>query len=267
MKFPDPVVEEFDGVSVVRDDLLPGGTKARFIFDLYESCEELVYASPQEGGAQTGLSIAAKLTKRRFTLFVAARKTPHERVALSERLGAKVVAIKPGYLSTVQARAREYVRRSRLYERRSVFDLAFGLENDSAVLAIAAAAMKIPRPRELWFAAGSGTLAKGLSRAWPDVPRFAVQVGHRLASNDVGGATIIPADLAFSEKEAKPTPFPSDQHYDAKAYHVLLKRRPGDRSGIYFWNVAGPASEYERYCKTGWLEAIRGEAAAGRRRA
>lgn len=263
MKFKDPIIEEHQGIRVVRDDLLPGGTKARFIYKMFETCEELVYASPQEGGAQTGLSIAARVLKRKFTLFVAMRKIPHERVALSEKLGANVVKVKPGYLSTVQARARDYARRARLFDRRVVHDLGFGLESDDAIMALAEAAIKIPRPRELWFSAGSGTLAKGLARAWPDVPRFAVQVGHVLGPNDVGGAMITRCPLAFSEKEEELPPFPSDLHYDAKAWKALridLSRRESpNRDGITFWNVAGPSSEYEKYCDNATIEAFRAE--------
>lgn len=269
MSFAPPVCEVVDGFTVVRDDLLPGGTKARFIFDLFPDCSELVYASPQEGGAQTGLAIAAKVFNRRFTLFVGTRKIPHERVALSERLGAKIMKVKPGYLSTVQAVAQRYVNRERFnLVNLDTYNLYFGLESKYAVEVISSAAKKIPKPRELWFCAGSGTLAKGLAAAWPDVPRFAIQISHQLTTKDVAGATIIPSQQAFGDKEEFPVPFPSDPHYDAKAWKMMLERRKAsDRTGITFWNVAGPASSYEQYCNESAVEILRAKKTAGRQRA
>lgn len=44
---------EHDGIAVVRDDLFLGGTKARFLPALFDGADEVVYASPAEGGAQT----------------------------------------------------------------------------------------------------------------------------------------------------------------------------------------------------------------------
>ena len=46
-----PIVENHNGMLVVRDDLFEGGTKARFIPLLFAGTDEVVYASPAEGGA------------------------------------------------------------------------------------------------------------------------------------------------------------------------------------------------------------------------
>jgi hypothetical protein len=45
---PAPVIIEHEGVLVVRDDLFPGGTKARFLGTLFKGVDEVVYASPQK---------------------------------------------------------------------------------------------------------------------------------------------------------------------------------------------------------------------------
>ncbi len=39
-----PDVVEHEGVTVIRDDLFPGGTKARFPGFLFEATDEVVYA-------------------------------------------------------------------------------------------------------------------------------------------------------------------------------------------------------------------------------
>jgi hypothetical protein len=103
-----PIVVEHDGVLVVRDDLFPGGTKARFLGLLFNGAEEVVYASPAEGGAQGALATVARNLGKRATIFVARRAKPHARTLQVAKLGAKIVHVAPGYLSVVQARAREY---------------------------------------------------------------------------------------------------------------------------------------------------------------
>ena len=103
-----PQVIERDGVFVVRDDLFPGGTKARFLPVLFNGVDEVVYASPAEGGAQTALAAVAAQFGKRATIFVARRVQLHPRTLMAKGLGAQIVQVSPGYLNVVQARAREY---------------------------------------------------------------------------------------------------------------------------------------------------------------
>ena len=74
-----PVVVLHDGVFVVRDDLYDGGTKARYVAQLFNEADEVVYASPAEGGAQFALATVARSLGKRATIFVAARAKPHPR--------------------------------------------------------------------------------------------------------------------------------------------------------------------------------------------
>lgn len=229
-----PQVIEHDGVLVVRDDLFPGGTKARFLPLLFENADEVVYASAAEGGAQTALATVAAQLGKRATIFVARRAQPHPRALMAKRLGAKVMQVSPGYLSTVQARAREYSRQTgaRL--------APFGVDMPEALAAIAEAARSIEiEPDEVWCASGSGVLARGLASAWPNARRHVVQVGRTLTANEVAGATIHVYPLPFGREAKTKPPFPSDPHYDAKAWEQCTSRRGLDR--VLFWNVAGPA--------------------------
>ena len=45
---------------------------------LFEGCDEAVYASPAEGGAQTALATVARQLGKRATIFVAKRHKPHD---------------------------------------------------------------------------------------------------------------------------------------------------------------------------------------------
>lgn len=229
-----PIVREHDGVLVVRDDLFPGGIKARFLGLAFEGVDEAVYASPAEGGAQTALATVARGFGKRATIFVAARAKLHPRTLEASRLGARVVPIRPGHLSVVKARAREWAKRSgaRL--------VPFGADMPEAVAAIAAAARATGLdPDEVWCAAGSGVLARGLALAWPRARRHVVQIGRALSPVEVAGARIHVHPRRFSEVARAAPPFPSDPHYDAKAWETMTARRGAGR--VVFWNVVGPA--------------------------
>lgn len=229
-----PVIVSHDGILVVRDDLFPGGTKARFLPQFFEGAAEVVYASPAEGGAQTAIAAVAAALGKRATIFVAKRADPHPRARMARRLGARIMQVSPGYLSTVQARAREYCAATgaRL--------LPFGANMPEAIAVIAEAARSAGvNPDSVWCASGSGVLARGLAAAWPQARRHVVQVGRELSPEDVAGADIHVAPYRFGDKARSEPPFPSDPHYDAKAWEALKIR--GASGLTLFWNVTGPA--------------------------
>lgn len=222
-----------DGIMVVRDDLFPGGTKARYLDRLFDGADEVVYASPAEGGAQTALAHVAASLGKRATIFVAARAQPHPRAILAKRLGARVIQVAPGYLTVVQARAQAYCRSSgaRL--------MPFGADIPAAIAILGDAARSTSLdPDEVWCAGGSGVLARALSTAWPRARMHVVQIGRALTPDQVNGATIHAWPHPFGT-EGPPAPFPADPHYDAKAWAVCAAEHgPGV---VAFWNVTGPA--------------------------
>src|SRR4029078_3341896 len=132
-----PTVTEHGGVFVARDDVFPGGTKARFLPLLFNGVNEIVYASPAEGGAQTALATAAARLGKRATIFVAPPAQPHPRRFMAQKLGAKIVQVWPGHLSVVQSRARKYC------DQTSAKLAPFGFDIPEAIQAIAQAARSI----------------------------------------------------------------------------------------------------------------------------
>jgi hypothetical protein len=153
---------------------------------------------------------------------------------MAKRLGAQIVQVSPGYLTVVQSRARMYCRQT------GALLAPFGFDMPEAIQAIARAARYIGiQPDEVWCAAGSGVLARGLAQAWPNARRHVVQVGRSLSANDVAGATIHEYPKPFGWAIKKQPPFPSDAHYDAKAWELCVKHK--GLGVVLFWNVAGPA--------------------------
>jgi cysteine synthase len=107
MRF-EPIIKEHDGILVVRDDYIPGGTKRRFSDQLIKGYREVVYTSPVYGGAQIALAHAGKEVGVKVTIFCAKRKTPHARTLEAKRAGATIIQVPYGYLSNVISKAKAY---------------------------------------------------------------------------------------------------------------------------------------------------------------
>lgn len=229
--FPDPpTLTEHEGIVVVRDDLLPGGTKARVlpgVLDAIGAGGEVVYASPVYGYAQVALGHAARLTHRQATVFVARRAVPHPRTLEAASAGAKIVAVDHGYMSVLRARARDYA------EAVGATLLPFGLDVPEMGDALAQVARELPFvPEQVWATAGSGTLSRALQAAWPAADHHAVRVG---AEPNVGQARLWTAPEVFERPARTLPPFPSCDNYDAKAWQFLTTQAA---PGALFWNVA-----------------------------
>ncbi len=228
---PVPItVKEHEGFIVVRDDLVPGGTKARLAPLLFDGVEECVYASPVYGYAQIALAHAARSLGKRATILCAERTFRHPRTQEAIFAGANVIEVPCGYLTVVQARARAYVA-----TRPDARLVPFGFDSPEIIAALADVARKVPvKPKEVWSVAGSGVLTRALQVAWPKAAFFAVQVG---SVPDAGSATVLRSDLKF-EKEAPEyarPPFPSCTNYDAKAWPFV---KAYASKGALVWNVA-----------------------------
>ena len=223
-----PKVELIDGVQVVRDDLIPGGTKQRVIPGLLSGADEFVYASPAYGYAQVALAYSCQSIGKQATIFTAKRNKLHPLTLKAKQAGAKVVFVKPGYLSNVQAKARAYC------EFIGACYLPFGLDDERFVQAIADVARQVKQnPSEVWTVSGSGVLTRALQIRWPNAKFFAVQIGK---DPKVGRAVLYKAPEKFEEDAKVRPPFPSCLNYDAKAWR-FIKQYAGKNA--LFWNVAG----------------------------
>lgn len=230
MSLPAPVIEAHEDIRVVRDDLLPGGTKMRYILPMMEARpeREFVYASPAYGYAQIALAHCAAMAGKRATVFTAKRKDPHPLTMRAVRAGGRVVMVPHGYLTNVQAKARIYAERSGAYL------VPFGVEIPEAMAALAAVARQIEAPAEVWTVAGSGVLTRSLQQAWPSAAFNAVVIGK--ADSDIGRARRFVSPFRFDQECREAVPFPSSRWYDAKAWQFIRRHAS---PGALFWNVGG----------------------------
>ena len=239
--WPDPVIEVYDGISVVRDDLLGSGSKVRFV-DYYiqtlpESVKEVVFGNcPATGYAQISLPIVCRKYGRKAVLFMAERKLdklhPYQTRGMEE--GAIYNWVKMGMLSVTKAHAKKYVE-ERPNER---VVLPLGLEHPTVLGSIIKVARKAitTTPSEIWSVGSSGTINRGLQMAFPDFPVHVVQTGHSMNEREIGRAKHWVSPYKFDKpiKEKEAPPFPSAPTYDAKAW-PFIKEHAKPQS--LFWNV------------------------------
>lgn len=225
-------------ITVVRDDLLPGGSKSRFLPFLVEGAKEVVFGGPFCGGAPYALAVLGKHTGQRVTLFYARRKVLHPRQAAAKALGARIVEVSPGYMTNVQAKARAYAA-----EAGAKF-LPLGFDLPAAEAPFVDAMRKVRRrvgdPDQVWCCAGSGMLARCLARAFSSSEICAVAVGlaSRHEAQEFGpNVKLLPCSLRFEQECKASAPFASCRHYDLKAWAACVEQARGKT--ILFWNVLG----------------------------
>lgn len=230
---PEPLIDEIRVGSrrllVVRDDIVPGGSKRRVLPDILADMpdDEFVFGGPAQGYAQVALGYSATDVGKRSTYFVAARKEKHPLTVEAEAAGARIVEVPAGRLNVVQARARAYCA-----ETGARF-LPLGFDIPEFGRALTDMVAKLPvRPREVWCVAGSGALSRALQAAWPDAAHHAIRIGF---DPKIGEAHLHRSPEDFAKPAAERPPFPSCANYDAKAWRFVSRLA---RDGALFWNVA-----------------------------
>jgi hypothetical protein len=233
--FPDPVIEEYSGIRVVRDDLLKYGSKVRFLDFLVRniSQQEIVYgSSPRWGGAQLSLAKLCQMYNKKLVLFIADSKEMHPYTQMAKDLGADVHQVPVGYLKVTEAKARNYV----LDNSKSRYLIKIGGDHPEVLESIVRVASKIEAPKRFFTVGSSGTLNRGLQLAWPGAEAHIISVGKALTPESAGRAIIHHSKYKFQQqtKKTERPPFPSSLEYDSKAWSFVIDlAEPGD----LFWNV------------------------------
>jgi hypothetical protein len=233
-----PIVEEHDGIRVVRDDLLAGGTKRR-AFNMYVASrpdvKEFVYASPRQGYAQLSLAYACRDMGVKCTVTVPKGKR-YWLTDDAENLGCKIIEVPMGYLTNIQHKARVYC------EENEAHLIPFGGDHPIIVEAMCRAGMSLDsikhfeHPKEVWTVMSSGVLSRGLQKAWPNAKFYGVQIGHNSTEREIGRAETFHSKYKFQQeckKDERP-PFPSSLTYDSKAWTFIKEHAT---KGALFWNV------------------------------
>ncbi len=243
-------------VHVIREDLLPGGTKQRAIIPFLEDLirkdhHQFVYASPFCGFAQIALAFAGGHLNKQVTLFCETVKGDagkpdyfHEFSLFAQSLGAHLVACDD--LADAEQKAQIYARQNQAFLLPLGFNHEIFLAHYSEALSAQFKVLKQKldfSPKVLWLPIGSGTLARLFRKVLPtDIILKCVDVrvlpssDQRIAQiKNLSNVEFYRSDLSFHEESEILPPLPSNKYYDAKIWSFIT--RLAEHNDIW-WNVA-----------------------------
>jgi len=228
---PAPVVEEYDGIRVVRDDLITG-TKVRGGDCLISSLNQstLVYVQPRTGLAGVSLLHVAAQHNKQVKLFMpSSKRISHHQACCIER-GAQYEFHRVAAMPNLNSIAKKWAE-----ENDDAYFIPLGLKHERVTAGLVKVASQIPEPEEVWTVISTGVLHRALQIAWPNATFHAVAVARNMKSGEIGHGNIMSAPEPFTKpiKEGLP-PFPTIDTYDGKAWRYIPKNSGRD---ILFWNV------------------------------
>lgn len=239
---------------VVRDDLLPAGTKQRAVLPLLRDLMRqghvhMIYASPFAGFAQVALAYGCHALGLRCTLFCERDATqtgiqPHPFTRLAEKWGAEIVLVND--LEEAEDRANDlcdsgqgfkiplgfHCREFQHHFQRAVEEALTSIRHQIGFL-----------PSRVWLPVGSGTLTQAFRKAAPASTQLCCVDVRVLKGCDLRIQAIrslprvqyFAAPETFAEQAKRPPPLPSNIHYDAKLWAFVNELA---QDGDLWWNVA-----------------------------
>tara|TARA_R110002012_G_scaffold132007_1_gene284904 strand:- start:208 stop:936 length:729 start_codon:yes stop_codon:yes gene_type:complete len=231
----NPIIKKHNNIYVLRDDLLEGGSKSRFLPYIIGDAKEIVFGAPVCGGAPYALSVFGKHFNRKITLFYAQTKKLNKRQEACYDNGANIRMVPFGYMTNVQAKARKYA------EENNALFLPLGFDVEQAEKPFVSL-MKNVRDNygqfnQVWCAVGSGMLARCLSKGFPDAEINGVVVGLKSRNekqNYNKNVILHECNYKFQTECKYVSPFPTCNNYDRKAWEICEKESKGR---VLFWNV------------------------------
>ena len=229
------IIENHSGVNVLRDDLLPGGTKSVFIGQLLDPSKDFyVYASPVYGGFQIALAHHCSSIGKRAVIFSAKRSQPYSNTLKAKAAGATIYQVEHGYLSNCQAKAKIFCQQNNAQL------ITFGANYPQAISSISARMRQVTEqlgkePEIIYCAVGSGTLLKGIIAGTTEAKIVGVLVGAEYNEPVPERVKLVRYPKTFDYESKVQVPFPSCANYDRKAWEILMKENI--KKNVMFWNV------------------------------
>lgn len=231
-------------IYVVRDDLLPFGTKQRAGVDYLKSLpqKEIIYCSPPNGMGQLALAQCGKIANKKIIIFSPYRINKHKLTKEVEKLpNTKVFIKKVKKFSELYSFAQKYQNE---HPNSKLLDLGFF---DKKFIDLMVQNIKQHWPHsfdipKMWIVGGSGTLLNALYLVFPKTHFNVVQVGHQIWEEHLNHSrtTIIIPPQKFEEEVQNLPPYPSSRTYNAKIWQFLPNKV---KNGDYVWNVAGEIND------------------------
>lgn len=229
-------IEEHFGVMVLRDDILPGGTKSVLMPSIIGEGSEYVYATPVYGGFQIALSAYCKSVGKQATIFCAKRGKMHPNTKKCLEYGAKVIEVEHGYLNVVESHAKKYCQDT------GAIKLDFGAKSDANIAILADRVKSViekigHEPKEIWCAIGSGALVEAILKGTTTAMVYGVIVGKEYEGKHERLITM-KYHKPFDKECTMVAGFDSMPNYDLKAFEYCVKHSTTtDVTDKLFWNV------------------------------
>ncbi len=197
--------KEIEGLTILRDDLLPGGTKRRALVKWLPKLNQnhFIYAGSVYGSGGWALAEACKDLGYKCTLALSKSK------------------FRPSWLDMIDCEviwheAIPVDRIYKLYERDEGL-LPLGYNEDGFKISLAEVFRETDiTPSEIWFPCVSGVLLQAAQIAWPNTKLNAVCVARY--HGEIGSATKYQADEKYHQPAKEPPPYPSNPFSDAKLW-------------------------------------------------
>ena len=233
-----PKMVEHEGISVVRDDFIDGGTKARALDFLLSQVDNewITYVCPRAGAAPYAIAKFAKEAGRKVKMYVPSSKRMSDLQAKMFELGCdEIVFERIASQKNLNLAAKKWAKENGAYF------VPMGLKDELATAALIRVARMMPdRPNEVAVATSTGVLGRALRIAWPDTKFHSVAVARNLKVGEMGPGEFYSDTRPFLQDSKTEVPFPCWKNYDAKAWDYCK-----DNGVKAMWNVSAPLSVSE----------------------
>ena len=223
-----PIIEKHDRFWVVRDDLVPGGTKQivlrKMLPDLNET--HFVYTASVFGKGGAALAFACAELGYKCTLFIAKSNFQPDWLEEVKKTDTRIIWTDALPVVEIETMAWQYALQN------EAFCLPLGFSSEQFHTALVEYAHKLPfQPKEIWCPIVSGTMAHALESAFPHAAFKGVSV---VKHHDYKGfGEIFQAPEKFARGAAIPPPYPAWPYSDAKLWRFAKKHGVDD---AVIWN-------------------------------
>lgn len=217
-------LEKHGGITVLRDDLIVGGTKRRGLSLLLSKMppQKIYYAGTTMGHGALALSQACQDNGMEAEIFICGSEDD-PMIAKIRAAGAAVHIRPPMPVATLHAQAISAA------DGQTVFPPGFDMPAFESALAESLLPFDAAPYSEIWTISVTGTLTSALKRAFLDNTFKTVSV----VKSGKGDFT---APEKYHRPAKTPPPYPSCPYTDAKLWQFAQKHAA---TGALLWNTAG----------------------------
>lgn len=228
---PLPAFDDYDGVKVINDSHIIGGSKTRFLEALIATCVETTVVAVQPKISIIGVALTelCRLYDKKLILI---SPTTNKGLSFYQeycRPSCDMLFIKDMTISMVRREARMFAKKI------GALFVPPDLNHPLITAMVIRTAELMEPPRSIYLAINTGVTARGIQIAWPETRVKCVAVARPIGDGEKGEAQVVSHYMYLEQRAKIRPPFSSDLHHDAKVWELL---KPGDT----FWNTTADMS-------------------------